>query len=303
MVIDGSCQNLNLCPALPLRPPPLRPPPASPPPPSHPPRQPLLSPPASLPLCTAEQEANNHEYCYDPDFSLSTVCEFDGGVHCPERCGKCRRVFSNPQTSATVDVEFVVDQSVEAFEPMPVRERFADAIAVSVNAIEMELSAGSTVVNMKISTVEGTEAAAQAVQTRIGAAFSSPTAVTEVLQVPVLSFSSQVAPAPPHAPPPSPSAPPHIPSPPSSPPPSPPPSPSPTVVAEDNSMLLFIVFSSVTGALIVAAILYCVLCLGDDDEKRRRRRYAYRPQPPPAVVVYAESALDKGSYSKLSKFS
>jgi len=249
-----------------------------------------------------EQETQNQEYCYNSEFG-DAVCAFDNGIHCPERCEKCQRVFSDPERSTSVKVQIAVDQPIHEFRPMPFRQRFADAVAISVNAIEIELSAGSTIVDMKLSTVSGSDADAQTLGTRVAQTFPDSASAGTTLGVPVLSLTSTVAAASPVAPPappaptPSPDAPPSpaAPSPDASPPP-----PSPASSDDDgNSTLFVIILASVAGALVLAVVVFVGCCMPGSNESQKP--YS-RPTAPPAVIVYAESAFDakRGEYSKLA---
>ena len=111
---------------------------------------------------------------------------YDNGIHCPERCGLCERSFANPETSTTVQVQVSVDQPIHEFQPTPFRQAFADSLAISVNSIRLVLSAGSTVVDMQISTVGGTPEEASTLHSRVGSVFASPSAASSVMGVPGL---------------------------------------------------------------------------------------------------------------------
>lgn len=279
---EGQCIDAISCPMVsPSPPPPPYPPSPSPPPP----QQPLFSPPSTLPNCTAAQEEQNKEFCYNAEFGQS-VCAMDGGFHCPERCGLCKRAFADPTESTTVGVQVGVDQTVDEFQPMPFRQKFADAMAISVNAIEIQVSAGSTIVDMTIATVEGTADAAQALQTKVAATLSDPSTAGNVLGVPVTSIASTVLAQSPYGPPPSPPlpSPPPLPRPPPSPPRPPPPE------SDDNSGLFGIILSSVAGALILALVAFVCFCMPRDRHAEQYRQAL--TSPPPAVVVYAESAVE-----------
>ena len=232
------------------------------------------------------------------------MCAFDNGIHCPERCGLCRRAFADPERSTTVAVQVAVDQPVHEFEPMQFRQKFADAVAISVNSIQMELSAGSTIVDMTLSTVSGSDADAQSLNAKIASTFPDASSAASTLGVPVLSLTSNVAAASPVAPPSPPSpepSPPPIPSPPkpSTPPPSPVPSPSST--DDGNSQLFAIALASVVGALVLAVVVFVCCCMRSEPKPQQS---GYRaPLMPPAVVVYAESAFQSqtlGDYAKLA---
>jgi hypothetical protein len=256
----------------------------------------MFSPPATLPNCTSTQEAQNKAFCYNAEFGQA-VCAMDNGIHCPERCGLCKRAFADPDESTTVSVQVAVDQTVDGFHPMPFRQKFADAMAISVNAIEMQVSAGSTIVDMTIATVEGTADAAQALQTKVAATLSDPSTAGSVLGVPVLSVASSVVAQAPYTPPPPPSPPPPPPSPPRPPPPPPPAS------DDDNSWLYAIIIASVAGALIVALVGFVCFCTPKTESRDDSFAAYMQALNPPAVVVYAESAmsLKRGAdYSKIA---
>lgn len=235
-----------------------------------------------------EQETQNKEYCYNEEFG-DAVCAFDDGIHCPERCGLCQRAFSDPERSTTVAVQVAVDQPIHEFQPLPFRQKFADAVAISVNAIEIKLSAGSTVVDMTLSTVSGSDADAQALSAKVTTAFPDASSAAATLGVPVLELTSAVVAASPTAPP----SPPPPPSPPQTPPPPPPSS------GDDNSQLFVIILASTVGGLVLSVVAFVCFCM-----PRSNQRPAYTgPTAPPAVIVYAESAFQSkklGDYAKLS---
>ena len=169
--------------------------------PPPPPRQPLLSPPATLPVCTPIQNVKNGPSCYRRMLT-SAVCADDGPEKCPERCGLCRREFAPRRRSARVRVSMRVGQPVDQFEPMPFRQNFADQLEISVNQIEMALSVGSTVVDMSIVTINGTIEAARSLEDSILTSFSDPTAAAEILGVPLLGGAITGVDVAPPAPPP-----------------------------------------------------------------------------------------------------
>jgi len=252
-----------------------------------------------LPDCTEAQEVQNEEYCYNPEFGQQ-VCVFDGGVHCPERCGLCKRRFADPETSATVQVAVDVDQPIHEFQPVSFRLAFANAVAISSNSIQMTLSAGSTVVDMKIATVSGAPDAAAALNTKVNTVLSNPSSASSALNVPVLSVTSTVVSAPPSHPPYSPPL--HPPS--ASPLPPPhlgaPPPPPPKEEGGGGVSVVAIIIASVTGALIVAVVLFVCFCMPKDD-KRRQFDGKGRPQSTYPIIVYAETAWDKeaAAYKKI----
>ena len=165
---------------------------------------------------------------------------------------------------------------------MPFRQRFADAVAISVNQIELEVRAGSTIVEMKIATLSGSDAAANTLNTKIMTTLADPDQAAATLGVPVLSLASGVQAASPASPPLGPQ--------PRPPPPSPPPA-----KAEDNTPLVAIVIASISGALVLAVVAFVCFFM-----PRNNQRAPVRMNPiPPAVVVYAESAFQAKGYSKL----
>ena len=272
------CVNAVECPAASPSPPPPSPPPS---PLSPPPRQPLLSPPSSLPICTAEQEAQNLDYCYDADFGQQ-VCVFDGGIHCPERCGLCARAFASFDRSTTVHVLVSVDEKIHEFEPTPFRQKFADALTISAASVDIELYEGSTNVDMRIATMEGTPAAADALYQKVQKVMPDSAAAEAILAVPVLKVSYEVVTASP-APPPSQPAPPR-----------PPPSPPPYLSEDNDTQLITILVSSVVGGLILSVIAFVVYCMP------KKPKYLGMPSAPPSVIVYAESAFDHQDVSYVS---
>jgi len=282
---DGTCVDTIDCPARSL-------PPQPPPPSPTPPRQPIFSPPASLPTCTVEQETQNQEYCYNIEFG-DAVCAFDSGIHCPERCGLCKRRFATSDQSASVHVHVYVDQKIHTFKPMQFRQKFADAVAISVNSVEMTLTAGSTIADLKIATISGSYSDANALNARIASRIPDAASASTTLGVPVLSITSTVVQASPSAPP-SQKMPPPL-SPPLPPLPSPPlTSPPPN---SKKSNLVEIVLVCVAAALILAVAL-CV-CMKPADTSRRTSLSTPLAKAP--VIIYAESAFssDIAEYAKL----
>jgi hypothetical protein len=155
----------------------------------------------------------------------------------------------------------------------------------------MTISAGSTVVDMNIATVDGTDAAASALMSEINAAFETPSLTSTKLGVPVLSLTSSLVTAAPATPP---AAPIHNPPPPLTPPipltPSAPPaSPAPSPPKESGVDLIVIIIASVSGALILAVIAFVCFFMPKTNTNKTNA-YSARKSQPPAVVVYAESA-------------
>ena len=271
---DDACINAFACPLQA----PLPPPEPHPPPP--PPRQPLLAPPSSLPPCTPEQDAENQPYCYSRTFSTA-FCALDGGSRCPERCTKCRRVFAPRARSAVVKVGFTIDQPLEAFQPMPFRQSFADAISVSVNQVDLQLSSGSTVVDITIVSPSGTVDAAAAIEAKVTESFSDPVVAAATLGVPVISMEAATTEEA------SPAAPPH--NPPNHPPVHPPVSPETTGGEFPTGAIVGVVLAALLLAAAVGVGVYLWSNSEDDDGKK----FSQVPTSTAAgVVVFAEHALD-----------
>lgn len=288
------CVVASGCPAGSPKPPP---PPSNPPPSPHPPLYPVHSPPPA-PLCTPSQEAQNKLYCYDVDFS-DRICEFDRGIHCPERCGKCRRSFSTASRSNFVTLQLVLDLSINEVDQNTLKQRLADVLQISAAQIEFALFGGSTIVDAVIVTVDGTLASATELQATVSAQLPDASSVTTKLGVPVTSApvvgTGSSGPAtPPTLPPalPPPTSPPH----PETPPPkhSPPPVPPrpPPITSDDSSIPnVAIVIGSAAGALLIIVVLLVVFCLPNTQKRGRYDRLAgIQRQSAPAVVVYAGSA-------------
>jgi len=239
------------------------------------------------------QELQNEAYCYNSQFTQQ-VCNFDEGVHCPERCGVCMRVFSNRVTNI-VRVSVRIEQDVHTFDPAAFRGVFADAVAVSSKSFQMRISTGSTVVELDISTVSGTPSAAYELNKNVLGSLPSPAAATAALNVPVLSVESSVvwdAPTlPPQPPPPSP--PPSHPPPPGTPQPPPPSSPE----TANHGSIIAIVVASISGALILAVVVFVCFCR--PPKNTNPKEFTVKDQRP--IVVYAETAFDASSsaYAKL----
>ena len=285
VVHEGVCIHTNTCPGSQLRS-------TSPPPPPNKPNVDSVSS-SSLSECTSMQELQNEAYCYNSQFTQQ-VCNFDEGVHCPERCGVCMRVFSNRVTNI-VRVSVRIEQDVHTFDPAAFRGVFADAVAVSSKSFQMRISTGSTVVELDISTVSGTPSAAYELNKNVLGSLPSPAAATAALNVPVLSVESSVvwdAPTlPPQPPPPSP--PPSHPPPPGTPQPPPPSSPE----TANHGSIIAIVVASISGALILAVVVFVCFCR--PPKNTNPKEFTVKDQRP--IVVYAETAFDASSsaYAKL----
>ena len=288
---SGRCVVASACPAAaPSPPPPPFPPPPSPLPPLFP--RSTGDAYAALQPCTSLQEAQNNIYCYDPRFATQ-ICDFDGGVHCPERCGLCRRQFADPSSSFSMRLVFVVDIAIEAFDVDAFSQKLADALAISAHQIATRLSTGSVVVETTIATVSGTEEDAVSLAATATQTFPSASAATATLGVPVSSapVASSVAANP--SPPPSPPAPP-APPPPSPTPTPPPPTPSPDDAGSEDGedggvpMVATVVGVAVAGLVLVVVFFACTNRPNDDN---RLPPYGFPPGSYAPVVVYASSAV------------
>jgi hypothetical protein len=291
----GRCVTASSCPAASPKPPP---PPDTPPPSPHPPLAPVHSPPPA-PLCAPSQEEQNKLYCYDPGFS-DAICNFDNGIHCPERCGKCRRAFASADRSHFVTLQLVLGLSIESVDQNTLKQRLADLLQISIAQIEFALSVGSTIVDATIVTVDGTASSAAVLVSRIETQLPSTEAATTALGVtvastPVTGSSSSGPAAPPSSPPPR--IPPRgPPAPPDAPGVSTPPHPPPPPPVEDESSIptIAIIIGSAAGALLLLVIALVFFCLPNTATRDKYGRVGERNSfPPAAVVVYAGSAIDR----------
>lgn len=286
--INGVCSGPPQCPVQSPKPPSPFSPPLAPPLPPPSPRQPFLAPPTTLPVCSAAQESNNKAYCYDLSFT-SSVCQIDDGVHCPERCGLCRRTFARGPRAVTVSVQMRVAQSIDTFAPMRFRRRVADSLGISENQIETTLSHGSTIVDMSIVTASGSLGAATQLQEAIMNTFTDASVATTLLGVPVTSVAAaSLSVAPPAAPPVAPPQPPP-PEPPHAPPSLPPP---PNLPVSDSTSAVVAV--GVVGTAVASAAALLGMGVYRSFSKAGTPLYSKAPADTAVGVVYAEMGFPLG---------
>jgi hypothetical protein len=115
-------------------------------------------------------------------------------VHCPERCGLCRRTFANPASSHSVSARFVVSFAIELLDVDAFKQNLADSLGISAAQIKIELSIGifdyvqqAAVVDATLATVSGTQQAAVALASSVSQAFPDASSASATLGVPVQS--------------------------------------------------------------------------------------------------------------------
>ena len=201
VVVNGACVAPVFCPPAPPFPP------SPSPPPPFPPFLPEASPPPA-PICTPAQNDQNAAYCNAPDFDDS-VCGFDNGLYCPEKCGVCTRSYpTNENTASVVKWRLRISTPIYQFDRGLFRRSLARTLSVSPAQVSLSVSAGSTVVEVTIATPSGDEAAAAAIAGIINSQLGDPTNAASLLSFPVESVEAAAATTPdfaPYAPPPPPS--------------------------------------------------------------------------------------------------
>ena len=291
--VTGVCLIAHDCPAAEPAPPP---PPTPLPPPPIPPLFPRAIH-ALTPTCTSNQELQNKNYCYDRLFS-QLVCQYDAGVHCPERCRRCTRAFPNLLESYVVQIVFSIDSAIEDFDTDTFNVRLADTLGVSAAPIVTLLRIGSIFAETTIPTMAGTYDAASTLAQSASAAFADQTSTSTKLEVGVLSTPEIRIVAPrssSSSPSPSPSSPPLSPSPSPQPPPSLPHSPhSPSPHSPSGGSSGFSPTATIIGICVAALVILIVLIAflnqrnkgktQSRDEKFLDKSYA-------PVVIYASSSI------------
>ena len=259
---DGGCVEPNDCDIFSPSPPP----PRAPPP--HPPTPPLIpnsySPSASSP-CTAQQDIQNKNYCYDRLFS-SSMCELDERVRCPEKCGRCNRIFlTDTATNSYVKIEFVFSTPIEKFDRPVFRQRFASSLEISEFSIDERIAQGSSKVNVDIFSIDGSAFAAASIGNKFNEIFTKLSDTDDILGHEATEMSIELM-IPEPSPPPPPRSPPRSPplvpptTPPLSPPLSPPLPPLPTLPpgTEDDDSNTGAVVGAVAGSIVFVVFVTIV---------------------------------------------
>ena len=295
LTTTGECTDASTCKIKSPSPPP---PSASPLPPPLPPLMPYLSPPTTLPKCTAAQEVQNERYCYNRMFT-SSICQFDNGLHCPERCGLCKRNFNRGRLAVRIGLSLKIARTIYTFDRAQFRRRFADAIGISDAQLQVNIRAGSTIIEMEAVTVGGTMSEAATIVSDIESTFTDMETSSVILEETLLSPVTTSILNPPPTGPPSvpPSAPPPLPlpmlpppvatpTPPSTSPPTPP-STSPPKSDDESTRVpvLAVVIASIAGAVILIIVMLVVCFWLPNSGKGSQLPYQAVSRQAGAVVV------------------
>ena len=148
---------------------------------------PIAKSPPPMPVCTPAQVEQNRVYCNQEPFNV-TVCELDGGIYCPERCGVCAEAIADPDTSTTVQWTTKIATEVHLFDQEAYRNRLSAALGISRNRVRLQVKAGSVDVESTIVTPGGSQQEATELVQIIVETFTSTKVASVLLDVVVDSF-------------------------------------------------------------------------------------------------------------------
>jgi hypothetical protein len=237
----------------------------------------------------------------------SSICQFDNGLHCPERCGLCKRNFNRGRLASRIGINLKVAREMHSFNRARFRRRFADAIGISDAQLEVNIRAGSTIIEMEAVTVGGTMSEAEVIVSDIESTFTDMETSSVILEETLLSpITTRIINPPPASPPVAPpSAPPPPPTPatPATPPPTPvatPGAPSMPTPTTSNSPpppksdgestqvpALAVVIASIAGAiiLVIIALIVCFWLPNSGGDKSGNMPYEFVPRQPGPVAA------------------